>query len=282
MIRLHLFFCLLLSLNVYGAPQRLTLQAALSKKLVMGNALSLGGHQGACIELTVTSLTKDALVIIVEPGRRLNSMIDIQQDLLVVRQATISLKGRESKRVVVSAYCCQSGNSSPRRSAKYSLGTIADTSLVRVAQTLDTMLLDPSTIQSAVWAVSDNKSTGAITAFNDNNAAYLRRIVAGIKNEPVPWYSLVTRTYVYRSGMIDIAPIELNGTINIRTDSLTYATCYLLNNNGMPEGKIMSQWLVPGTSTYELKMPVKGVAAGRYTVEIRAGHKVISALPLEI
>src|SRR5688500_18592205 len=124
-------------------------------------------------------MTKDPLIIMTEPGRRLNSVIDKNQDLLVVDEYFIALKSGEQKTETVKAYCCQSRNYSPAKNSDYTLNQMADSGLVKLATWLSTRYYDTGTEQSAVWAISDHRSTGNISGTVDSLVKPLRELVAG-------------------------------------------------------------------------------------------------------
>ena len=282
MSRLFFLCYLFISSVAFGKHLRLTLQDALNGKLVKGSARSLGGYQGSCAGITLTNLTKDSLIILVEPGRRLNSTNDAQQDLLVVQGQLIAMRSLETKNAVLKAYCCQATRSAPQKNATYGLGTLADSALVILAQALDTSALDNFMIQHAVWAISDLRPTAAIGAAGESGAQPLMCLVAALKREPIPWYRLLTRTHVYSSGEMQTVPLLLTGDIPYRSDSLVYATCYLLDEREMPVGRINGKWMNKDSPGFAMEIPVKGITAGRYSVVLTAGKKVLVKLPVEI
>ena len=83
-------------LHTQAKHQKLNLQKALDNKLVKAKAVSLGGYQDYCMNLNLKSLTNDSLIIIVEAGRRLNSIDEKNQDILITKEEIIVLKKHES------------------------------------------------------------------------------------------------------------------------------------------------------------------------------------------
>ncbi len=264
----------LMGLNLQATHKTLSLQKALDEKLVLAKVHSLGGYQGYCIKMEVKNLSPDSLVITVEAGRRLNSMDEKQQDILVVKEQIIVLKKFEDKYIDVKGYCCQAHNSSPCAGAKYDVNKLADTKLVLLANYLNVSNFKTDAEQQAIWAISDNQNTANVTATNDSLIIPLRNIVATIKNEPIPWYTFVTRTINYASGRMETFPLLLRGKLNFDNGKECYTTLHILNEKGLEVGQITKQWTVVGNNqTYTLNIPIAGLAKGKYTIELKNDEK---------
>jgi hypothetical protein len=200
-----------------------------------------------------------------------------------VKQETVPLKGGEKKTVQVKGYCCEASDRSPQKGARYHLNDMASPELATLAAHLSRGRYDADSEQSAIWAVSNGRSTGAVTAANDSMQLALRRIVAGLKGEELPWYVLSTKKYVYTNGTISIIPLQLKGAINYSSTATSYVTCYIYNEKGMPAGVMKSDWLPASASgNYELDLPVKNLPQGKYTVELRTRSECISRKVFEI
>src|SRR6476661_4106816 len=110
MIRLSMIVICLVSNILFASHTKLSMQHAVRLKLIKTSGISLGGHQGFCIKVTVENLRNDSLAIVIEAGQRLNSVNDQLQDILVVKDEIVYLKCREVKSLNVKGYCCQSNN----------------------------------------------------------------------------------------------------------------------------------------------------------------------------
>ncbi len=269
-------FCFLCNL-LHAKHIRLGIEKAVNLKLVKTSVSSLGGYQGFCIRISFSNLTKDSLIIDLEAGRRLNSLDDKFQDILVVKQEEIFLKAQESKAQNIKGYCCQANNASPGLGAKYSINRMAEPGLSMLAGFLNTHHFESGTEQSAVWAVSDNGLTAGITGSNDTIAEPLRCFVATIKGEPIPWYTVISSSFTYPSGRIITIPKYLKGELDYNISQKVYSTCYILNKEGMPVSIIRGSWLMPGNDNkYPLHIPVKGLAKGSYTIELRSDSTMLA------
>ena len=283
MLRVFIICLLLTGFQLKAKHQKLSLQKAINMKLVKAKATSLGGYQGFCMRMGIKNLSQDSLVILIEAGRRLNSVDENNQDILIVKEELIVLRHGEEKQVNVKGYCCQSTNRAPSKNAVYDVNKLADSGLVRVARYLNTHSFDKNTEQNAIWAVSDKHATAGITASNDSLVMPLRRMVAGIKGEKLPWYTIVSTTYVYSNGAISVFPLQLKGKMEYDNEKDSYVTLSVVNEKGMPVCLVKKQWLKAATnSNYDLNLPIKGLAKGKYTIELKSTEKQLAIKEFEI
>ena len=217
MVRKMIAFALIANIQMTANHKKMNLQNAIELKLVKAQANSLGGYQGFCIKMGLKNLTTDSIIIIVEAGRRLNSIDDKNQDILITHEEIIALQKFENKYFDVKGYCCQASNHSPTAGSKYEVNKMADANLVLVAQYLNSCKLEANTEQQAIWAISDNKSTANVASANDSLLLPLKQLVANLKGEKLPWYSIITKTHLFASGRMDTYPLYLRGKINYFT-----------------------------------------------------------------
>lgn len=248
--------------------QKLTLQEALDNMLVKAQAKSLGGHSEECMQMNVQNLVEDSLVILVEAGRRLNSLKESDQDILILRQEIITLGKLEDKWFKVRGFCCQHKNHSPGKEALYDVGAMADSNLVILARFIDSRKFETHATQMAVWALSDKDETSKIASKTDTTLDALRVLVATLKGEPVPWYSVYSKTHVFSSGSMATMPLWLRGKLEYNSNNDSYVTMHILDSMGHEVGQIVRMWSGTGKRNYDLSMSVAGFAKGKYTVEI--------------
>jgi hypothetical protein len=272
-----------INLNISAKHQRICLQQALNFKLVKATAVSLGGYQGFCINVCLKNLSNDSLIVILEAGRRLNSIDEKTQDILITRQEIIALKKVENKSVKVKGYCCQASNYAPFIGAQYDINKLADANLVMLARYLNENNFESQAEQYAVWALSDSKSSAQITSVNDSLITPLKKMVCALKGEVLPWYSIVSSTYVFRNAVIITTPLYLRGNLEYTIDADSYTTMHILNAKGIEVGKIVSKWLLAGKNqNYTLNIPIKNLNKGKYMVELKTVQKQLAIKEFEI
>jgi hypothetical protein len=282
MNRLILILLAFISLHASAKHQKMNLGNALGKKLVKATALSAGGYQDYCMNMNLKNLSDDSLIVIVEAGRRLNSLEESDQDILITHEEIIVLKKHEDKWFKVKGFCCQANNHSPRLNAKYHVNTLADSGLVTLARYLSSGTFDAHVAQQAVWAISDKKPTAQIADQNDSLLLPLRQLVSAIKGEPLPWFSIISKTYVFPSGTMVNYPQYLRGKLNYSNDKDCYTTLHVLDERGIEVCQIIKQWTLTGNRDLNLNIPVKGLAKGKYTVELKTENKELAKREFEI
>ncbi len=86
--------------------------------------------------------------------------------------------------------CCQADNSSPDSGSVFSIGKMADTNLVKLAQFIDlNKWYKQSVAQSGVWVVSDNNPIEDIGG-NDPLSKKLQQFICKLTGKPLPKYKI--------------------------------------------------------------------------------------------
>lgn len=283
LVKIKFIVCFLCGFQLGATHLQMNLQKALDKKLVEAKVTSLGGYQGFCIRMNLKNLSKDSLIITVEAGRRLNSIDDKNQDILVVKQEIIALRTKEEKGFNVKGYCCQASNHSPPMGAKYHINTLADTNLVKLARLLNFKEFDKNAEQEAIWAISDKRSSANISSENDSLTQGLREMVAMLKGEELPWYRILSKKYVFENGAISIINLRLQGLISYSNDKENYATLSVKNEKGLEVCQVKSEWIKISTNQiYKLDLPIKGLPKGKYSIELSTTEKQLAKREFEI
>jgi hypothetical protein len=173
----------------------ISIQQAIKNKLVEAKFSGKGGYQGECIELNIKSLAPKDTIIRIEPGRRLVAEDSALQDILIVKEIQLFLAAGENKEVNIFGFCCQATDGGPQKGSGFSVGFMADSSFIILAEYLAKSSLPLGVMQSAVWVLSDNHSFNSISNDNENDKPKMKELflllakVKKIKYE-YPWYSL--------------------------------------------------------------------------------------------
>jgi hypothetical protein len=262
---LLLAIALSLTLTSFAKKNIVSLKIALEKKLISAKATCKGGLN---LNYSVQNLTKDSLMVIIPVGWRFNSNDpkNDYQDILVTKTDIIVLKTKEYKNVDIKGYCCELTKNGPIKGAPYTLGTLADSNLVHLARYLYIHPSDQNTEQHAIWAISDKEETANIAHANDSIADIIRRFVAILKNEPLPWYTLVKKANVSQTGTIYNIPIKFKADINVPVTKNCYSYCYIVNSKGEKISEIFGKWLLPEKTDYKAIFNVAGFKKGDYTL----------------
>ncbi len=239
------------------------------------------GYSGYCIDMEISNSLHDSGYYLLESGRRLDSKDSNTQDILVVKENHIPLAAGEKKHISIFGFCCQLHHHAPKDTSTYSVGNMADPSLVMLAKFLDGSQYPISPMQHAIWVLSDNNQLASVTPDKDEDINDLIDMLAKIKNIEVPWY----RIYYDKA---DTAHV-FSGNHNRVTGKLSY----FLSNNGVVNISIYTtkgQFVKtikegaanPDTYTYPMALDVRGWSKGQYLVRVTQDDKRILEKKFEL
>ncbi len=169
--------------------QSQSLEALYTSGKVSVNFVGKGGHQNNCIQLILKNNTSDSIYGMVEAGRRLNSVDDSQQDILLVKSANFRLGARQKDTLDLIGFCCQSHKASPVKGSLFTIGAMAPAIWLLITNLIDRENFPADAIQNAIWVLSDNHDIRSIPAYRAPAMDKLRHSVADILDIELPWYS---------------------------------------------------------------------------------------------
>jgi hypothetical protein len=261
------FLAVMLSFQAHNGLQGKTLasvQKALDKKIITAKALCGGG---LTVSYAVTNLSKDSVTLMLPAGWRFNSNAGKTdyQDILVAHDQLLVLRPKESRAFGIRGYCCEADRACPVKGAPYTVGKMADSSLVKIALFLNAHPADENTEQYAVWSVSNNRPTAEITSGDDSLASLIRTFVAALKHEALPWFTLLKKAQTSSGGQVQEYPVKLKATLSYEAREPGYSYFYVLDSNGIKVGQIIGQWLVPAAKNeYRVNLDLKDFKKGSY------------------
>jgi hypothetical protein len=283
MFRIILIGLLVVSIKLQAFHRYMNLQKAVDTKNVEVCITSLGIYKGRCIQMILKNRTQESLIILVEPGRRLNSVDDKNQDILIVQEELIVLSKREEKNFTVKGYCCQASNRCPYKGARFSVNKMAEINLVKIARFLNTHAFEDELEQNAVWSISDDRPATTVTSMKDTLGNELREMVASIKGEKLPWYTLYSKKYQYSGGTISVIPILLRGQLIYSNDKENYVTLTVKNQQGKEVCQLKSEWMkADALGKYRVELPITNLAKGKYSIELKTTEKSLAKEEFEI
>lgn len=268
LFKFTVIFSLCIILNVESKTS-VSIQKAFEKKYITAKAICKGGLE---LDYSVSNLLKDSLLIFIPAGWRFNSDAgkNDYQDILLVHEEFLVLKPRETKKFDIKGYCCEATKGGPQKGAPYTLGKMADSSLVSLSRYLNNHQVDANTEQYSVWAISDGEETANITSSNDSIASLLRTFVAGIKGEPLPWYTLLKRARITQYGEVQNSPVRFKADINYGITETCYSYCYIVDSTGQKVSEIFGKWLSPENTEYNTSFNVAGLKKGDYKLVLES------------
>jgi len=226
---------------------------------------SSGGHQEYCIEMKIKNNTGSALTIEVEPGRRLEADTVSDQDMLIVKDQTITLAAGQTFIGKLYAFCCQKKDRSPAKGHSFKVGAMATAALVKLAQFISKNNFSSTAVQNSIWVLSDKHNLSSVHEGDRQENAELRALTAELAGIKMPWYYI---SYKDVPGMVfsDKAS-TLSGKIDYTLTTGTSVTVIVKNTNGMIIRTLLENKAQhPGKQTLPLSFPVSGLSKGKYQI----------------
>lgn len=248
-----------------GAPSD-PLDSLLRSGLVELRAFGSGGHAGEVLSVEAFNAQARTLRLVIPPGWRFASQDSAVQDLLVVEEAVLVLAPRASGALRCRVFCCEASKSGPQSGSRYRAGGPADGRLVQLARHLSAHHYPDQAVQQAVWAVSDGHPISAIDGSDAGSTLALRRFVAEVTGQPVPWY---TTAYAApeQGRLFSNEPVSVSGTVEFQQQHPGLLSIVVKDAAGrtvhvMEEGRVLEK----GRFTIAVAMTVRGWPKGRYSL----------------
>lgn len=262
-------------LSLVAKKTPINLEKALNKGLIV---ISAKGKGGLSILMNLRNKYKDTLILLIEAGRKFNSLNDNEQDILVTKEQLVQLKGLESKTITVFGFCCQASKGSPSVDSKYSAGKMANSSLVALANYCNKNNFDRGDIQSSVWCLSDKHSLSSISTKNMN----LRNFIKKLTNQENTWYQ---KEYAQNTSTMAFTDMVTNikGDIKYTTIENGIMTFEIMKSNGEMVRRYTNKKPVQkGTYDYKFNLQVNNWSKGKYIIHIYSDDQLQSKKEFEI
>ena len=261
---MRILFATLL-LGAAGSSSAESIQTLIEAGKLKALFRSTGGHQEYCIEMKIKNVTANSLTIEVEPGRRLEADTVSDQDMLIVKDQTITLAAGQTFIGRLYAFCCQKKDRSPTKGHSFKVGNMASLALVKLAQFISKNKFSGSAVQNAIWVLSDKHNLSSVYEGDKQENAELRQVTAQLAGIKMPWYYISYKTV---PGMVfsDKAS-TLSGKIDYTLSTGTSVTIIVKNNNGMLIRTLLeNKPQHPGKQVVPLSFPVSGLSKGKYQI----------------
>ncbi len=208
-----------------------SIEEASKKGFIKLSIKGKGGYLGDVIEMKIKNLTNKKIDLKIEAGRKLDSKKNCEQDILITKTQEFFVNVNQTKTVNVFGMCCQAHNGSPENNSDYSVGKLADSSLIKLANFIDKNKYYTSrTAQQAVWAISDNNSLASISGEEKEVVTNLQNYVSKITGRSIPPYNITYRQENDRDVLGRATKIE--GIFDYILPANCHATLAIYDNHG--------------------------------------------------
>lgn len=253
--------CITFSQSAFAAPVELA--EALRSKRVALDARPVGAPGPASLRLSITNL-QDAIQLSIPAGWIFVPQDSTEQDWMVTRGMIVSLDKGAKRTLNLDAYCISAHKMSPRENAPYVSKGLAEGPLLGLARQIHHNKPDSESVQSALWAVSNNHSLAGI-AQDD-----LRRFTAALLKRPAPDYH-VRNAYRPEPGgpAYRYEPLSVEGNFEHRVETAKTVSFGLYNQAGvMVEPLFRNMEWAPGRYRFEFEFRIHDLEPGEYAVKL--------------
>jgi hypothetical protein len=280
-----IFTSLLLFSIVFNASAKkdtVSVGKAFLKKTIKLEIKGKGGYQQECISMKIKSTIGDTLIVFVEAGRRLDSQDSSMQDILIVRDQYLTLGAQQEKTINVFGFCCQAHNKAPAEKSIFSVGDIADKPLADLARYINSSKLNASSMQQAVWVVSDNNELSSVVDDNTDEVKNLRKFLAKLKNIETPWYNTFYKKEA--QSLFSGKPEKVTGEIDYMvTNDLAMVLINIRDAAGtIVKSYFVSKGAMRGEYKYKLDWDVSKMTKGNYTVRVYENQRELKKLTIKL
>jgi hypothetical protein len=240
-----------------------------------------GGYKEGSIKAIIKNKGKSQRVLI-PMGTRFTSVVGEEQDLLVPEDLFVDVPQNSEKEIILDAYCMQRNNLSPDAGQVFGFKQEKNKNLIKVLQFMNDKNYTSSTIQDAIWSISDNLGVAGIS-MEDPKEKELREFLCEVKGIENVWYNL-DRNYtetperqiipetkkvsgniayeVTQKGNIVLQVTEEDGTV-------------IRELSGMPVNHT-------GSYNFNFSMEVQGWERGLYFVQLKLEDDVFHKVVFEV
>jgi hypothetical protein len=224
------------------------------------------GHCGYCIDMEISNMRHDSGYYHLEAGRRLHPTDSTAQDILVTKGQNIPLAAGEKKHLTIFGFCCQEHHHGPIDKSTYSVGHMADAELVELAQYLNENRYPISSMQFAVWVISDHNLLSSITGSSMDSTTPLRETVAKIAHLENTWYWITYENDTAR--LFSGRHSNVSGSLKYYVPSNTIVNISIYDSYGTLVKTLSNCPANSDSYTYNMSLDVKGWLKGKYYVRV--------------
>lgn len=231
-----------------------------------------------CLSLDLINLTADTLIVSIESGKKLNAG---NQDVFIVKSNEIYLLPHQTIRNAGHVFYYESPTNTIINGNTASNELTAE-KWKKLSKVIDENDFPITTIQAAIWCITDNHPVSSIQSSDMKNIQTLRRIVSELQQNELPWYYV---TYYEDTSVIYSNKYKnVIGNIEFYVQSSTIITINIRNKNNEVMTTLIKESAVgPGNHKFSVNASVSLWPKGEYVVFVYEDYsKVICRKTFEL
>jgi len=261
----------ILVLYAFTGTKLITLPDAIKEQKISVEILSLGGHEGDCISLEVTNLSRKPFKMQVVRGTLFTPANAGDQNIVVAVSQVLSLNGAATQQFDVEGYCIEADDRCPRNGSSFTMSRIENVkldSLLRYISSKPKLFHNQDLMQAAIWTVTDGNSVSSVyDPHNDVAVQDLRSFICDLTKQEDVWYNTKRETFVNAQRIIVSAPIEVTGNIALNSPTPVTMCGVVIKENGDEMWAFPNSIPLPqGKVKFKFKLEVDNWAQGNYFI----------------
>lgn len=284
------FFSIYVSLILFSgqalATDDIPLREAIQNKMVQLHAVADRVDEDTHLSLRISNLSAERISVVCGPGLLLEPEDPDFQNMLMTEPLIVQLPARSEKSLIVKVYCTEVDDRFPTEDLSYRLSAAVDEQLLSLAKYIHerpALHALESTIQSAVWAVSDEYGLSHIYHDEVNEVEDLRTFCSDLTGIEDVWYDMETDYSVNEEGMLVSEPLTIKGELTLTTKIQMKVQTFLVNEKGEEVWSPDRTLTVPkGEVGLWFELTVENWPVGTYTVLYKSGARTVLAQEFRI
>jgi len=255
--------------NSTSRKNQFTIQELIKNPKFEVNIVSKGGHCGKCVGLEIISKTTKSIKVRIPAGTLFYPTDNDEQTLIAPKQEMFAVKKGKSNYFDLSGFCTESSDRSPKKEGEFKIGINKNKKLTKLLAFLKgNKKLKKSTIQEAIWCITNNNSIGNVYSANPEDVKELKKTLASITGREIPWQTTQRNIDVDERGYIVTTPVKVEGKIIFSTLKPTKVKSKIVDSTGNLVYEFTKPFNVPKVTNAKIgfKITVKGWDKGKYFV----------------
>ncbi len=260
-----LLLCVLPGITATQAQSRLKLADAVKKGFVKLHIMGAGGYSGKCAEMETENVTSQSLDIDIDSGQKIQCSDSSAQNLIVTQSEHVRLAPKRKVKTALYAMCINAHKGSPGK-VLFSLGAMAQGSLLRLVQFIEQKKWQNNHAQSAVWSITDNKDIASIGESVSQDADMINALRGFVAKEK--------HIASYPKATPKVRAIHFNeGSEDLILQKKAMVEVLLLDKNNAVKKQLMSGQKEAGILRVNYSIKNTDYLAGRYFLVIKVNGK---------
>jgi hypothetical protein len=250
------------------ADNTITLDEAIAQKKVQATVLPFGDDGDDGIHVKVKNISGKALKLIMPKGTIFVPDKGEEQTLVTSGDEVFALNAGAEKEIIRKGFCTELSDSGSDEESTFKLGMTKNQKLLNIIGFMDSLKIkDNSTIQHAVWSITDDSSIGYIDVGDTTKERLLRERLVSLTGQKMPWYETDAVIEITPEREFVIVSKTVEGELSFYSKDAVNMQGVVKDSTGAVVWNNPNKIIGPrGNVTFWYKLTVEGWEPGKYYV----------------